>query len=452
MLRALLGLAGFGLLFISTASAAEKEAIINDMPVDKEAVNKAIDRGVAYLKQSQRQDGCWQWGTVKLPVLPPGTPFVQSHPTSETQYLGATCLAGLALLEADVPALDPVVQRALDYVRNGVPDLTFTHSLGAAILFLDRVGDEKDIGIIKTLAARLLAGQHRDGGWGYQCPKIAIAEVRGWTSADKFQAGIAQPRLVSRESNIIGSENSTAEFAVMGLWVARRHQVPVMGALSKFEMFCRTMQSVDGTFPYMPVDRNTPPESPCTTCAGLVGLAYAHGAANESALLKYAKTKKGQEPKPGKGLRDLDKDPALRQGFAALEKHIRMDTPVQTAPIRVPGSPGRPGKYPWTPESRFVYMALWAIERVGVAYDREKIGKIDWYHWGARKLLEQQEKVGSWKSRSGDQEILSTSTNVDTAWALLFLRRSNPAPDLFMLLKGIQPPPKGASFSPTPEK
>jgi hypothetical protein len=236
----------------------------------------------------------------------------------------------------------------------------------------------------------------------------------------------------------------------MGLWVARRHQVPVTAALSRFEKFCRSMQSVDGTFPYMPVDRNTPPITPCTTCAGLVGLAYAHGAANESALLKYAKSKNAPEPKPGQGLRDLEKDPGLRYGFAALERHIRMTTPVQTETLHVPGTQGRPGKYTWTPDSPHIYMALWAVERVGVAYDRAKIGKIDWYHWGARKLLDQQEKDGSWKSKRGD--VLSTSANVDTAWALLFLRRSNPAPDLMLLLKGILPTRKETPSSSTPSQ
>src|SRR5262249_53608649 len=343
MLRALLSISPLALLLIVTASVGGKDVPVNDMPVDKDAVNQAIDRGVAYLKQSQRKDGSWPWGAVTLPDLPPGTPIVESHPRSEIQYLGATCLAGLALLEADVAAKDPVVQRALDYVRNGIPELTFTHSLGAAILFLDRAREEKDAILIKTLAARLLAGQRRDGGWGYQCPKIAIDEVRGWTTADKFLAGAARPRQVSWESNVIGSENSTAEFAVMGLWVGRRYQVPVTAALSTFERFCRRVQSDDGTFPYMPSDRNTPPTTPGTTCPGLVGLAYAHGAANESALLKYAKTKNGQEPKLGKGLRDLEKDPALRQGFHALERHIRMTAPVQTAPLRVAGSAGQMG-------------------------------------------------------------------------------------------------------------
>src|SRR5262249_50268073 len=140
-----------------------------------------------------------------------------------------------------------------------------------------------------------------------------------------------------------------------------------------------------------------------------------------------------------------DRDPSLRPGFMALERHIRMAAPVQTETVRVPGSPGRPGKYTWTPDSPFNYMALWAVERVSVAYDREKIGKIDWYNWGARKLLDQQEKDGSWKSRRGD--VLSTSSNVDTAWALLFLRRSNPAPDLLLLLKGFLPPPKESPAS-----
>jgi hypothetical protein len=439
MLRAMLNVGLASLLLVAVAPAADKAAP-KDAPVDKDAVNKAIGRGVAYLKKSQRQDGSWPWGKVDI-ELPPGAVVVlESHPKDDRQYAGATCLAGLALLEADIPAKDPAVQAAADYVRKAVPELTFTHSVGAAILFLDRHGDQKDEILIKTLAARLLAAQCRDGGWAYQCPKIATDTVRAWDTPEKFLAGIARlPRQASLLVNL--TENSTAEFAVMGLWVARRHGVPAGPALAKYENFCRSLQGANGSFRYMPSDLPGTQLSPCTTCSGLIGLAYAHGAANELALLKYAKGKNktpAEQPKPGKGLRDLEKDQALRKGFAALESSMKGVQPA------LPTALGARA-FSWDPEGLFYYMALWSVERVAVTYDRDKIGKIDWYNWGARKLLAQQEMDGSWKSKSKGGDVLSTSTNIDTAWAVLFLRRSNPAPDLFQLLKGVLPPPKEGS-------
>src|SRR5262249_46473605 len=146
----------------------------------------------------------------------------------------------------------------------------------------------------------------------------------------------------------------------------------------------------DGTFPYMPSLRNATPFTPCTTCAGLVGLAYTHAAANETAWLSYTLTKQGPQPKPGKGLRNVENDPSLRKGLAALERYLSADA-----------ARPKPGQYTWKPDSGFTYMALWSVERVGVAYDREQIGKIGWYNWGARKLVAQQLADGSWNSKPG---------------------------------------------------
>jgi len=60
---------------------------------------------------------------------------------------------------------------------------------------------------------------------------------------------------------------------------------------------------------------------------------------------------------------------------------------------------------------------LWSIERVAVALGLSRIGHVDWYNRGAAILLQTQQADGGWRSNRGDLS--------DTAFALLFLRRSN---------------------------
>src|SRR5437763_1518837 len=67
-------------------------------------VQQAIDRGVKYLKSTQEASGLWTY--------------------SGTQnQLGATALAGLALLECGVPATDPAVQKTATALRTELPGL-----------------------------------------------------------------------------------------------------------------------------------------------------------------------------------------------------------------------------------------------------------------------------------------------------------------------------------------
>src|SRR5438552_18149492 len=73
---------------------SSQRALAADRPAN---IQRAIDRGVAYLKSIQStQDGMWHY-------IPPGGISVE-------QNIGATALAGLTLLECDVPPSDPAVQ------------------------------------------------------------------------------------------------------------------------------------------------------------------------------------------------------------------------------------------------------------------------------------------------------------------------------------------------------
>ena len=114
--------------------------------VDPEAVDRAIKKGVEYLKAQQLGNGTWD------------------HP-----QIGATALAGLALMHSGVPANDPAIRRAAAAVRAEGINLTYNYSLSLSILFLDMVGEESDIPLIQAMGIRLLAGQTPLGGWNYSC-------------------------------------------------------------------------------------------------------------------------------------------------------------------------------------------------------------------------------------------------------------------------------------------
>jgi hypothetical protein len=85
----------------------------------------------------------------------------------------------------------------------------------------------------------------------------------------------------------------------------------------------------------------------------------------------------------------------------------------------------------------------WSLERVAVIYGLTQIRGVDWYSWGAERLLKKQRPDGGW----GEQDC------IDTAFAILFLSRANIAEDLTNILGGWdhdngvpQPPPQDTFF------
>ena len=111
--------------------------------VDRMAIDAAIERGVVALKAMQRTDGTW------------------NHPD-----IGATALAGLTLIECDVPKNDKSVKAAADKVRAASYSLTHTYSLALSVIFLDSLGDSSDTPLIESIIVRLLAGSRRSRAAG----------------------------------------------------------------------------------------------------------------------------------------------------------------------------------------------------------------------------------------------------------------------------------------------
>jgi hypothetical protein len=220
-------------------------------------VNRAIDRGLTYLRQG--------W----------------SHPEAYQDYLG---LVGLTLLECDVPRDDSAVRRIADLVR-GQCNLDHTYDLCLAILFLDRLGDPKDDAIIRTFARRLLHGQNSSGAFETYCPLFR-------------RPGVSTTPL---------DNNSNAQFAVLALWAAQRHGVSVGPALREVARHFRQTQHDDGSWPYLtgvPGGRLDD-----MTCAGLMCLAIERGAS------PGYYTRNGSPRGP-----IVVDDPAITRGFRFLGK------------------------------------------------------------------------------------------------------------------------------------
>jgi hypothetical protein len=415
--------------------------------VDKAAIDQAVEKGVQALRTLQRPDGTW--------------------PYSE---IGATALAGLALLECGVKEDDKAVQHAANAVRKASPKLTQTYSITLSILFLDRLGDPDDVPLLEALIVRVLAGQDPgSGGWSYTCPSSSPAETRrleatinkrkeeegsrelrkpltkrkfedlspeiqkqlhalerGEPLAPPAVPGFPQanPPGAVRVAPGLAGDNSNTQFASLALWVGRRYGVPINDALTRLDRRFRTMQMEDGGWTYMPrwqpagmpnIGNPLGTNSTATmTCAGLLALAITDGA-----TLELSQEEKTKRPKL-----DLNKDIKLRRGLEALGNVIGSPRGIEgygPGGVGVKPPPGRVGGR--------TYYFLWSLERVAVALDLDTIGKKDWYNWGAEILLDNQSPNGTWRGDYAD-------SGADTCFALLFLKRANLARDLTAQIKG----------------
>jgi hypothetical protein len=401
---------------------------------DKEAIQQAVDRGVAFLRGTQGGGG-----------------------TGGGTGIGATALAGLALLECDVPANDPGVKNAAQAVRTGSVSCTDTYSLSLAIMFLDRLGDRADAELIESMAVRLLAGQNTDnGGWGYDCPALPGAETQ------RLQQGLGQrndlvarpappeapkgrpsvqdlPKEIQQQLQLINNQqragvspvgrgsvdNSNTHFAVLALWIARRKGIPVEAALQRVDARFRTTQLPNGRWIYAPSGGDEGGgygPSLSMLCAGLMSLAVAHGGALEGAPAGRG------DGAPARGGPPISKDPVVRNALLALGTALPAPRPAGAPPNEdaIVVDPNR--------GNASIYYFFFSLERTAAVLDLATIGYKDWYAWGADYLVRHQNRDGSWTGEFA-------ASRADTCFALLFLRRSNLAPDLTATLKGrVQDP------------
>jgi hypothetical protein len=375
--------ARFGLLALGFCLLAPWRASSQDDDLQKK-INRAIDKGVSHLKKTSYM-GAWSDG-----IQTPGT----------------TALAAWTLLESGVPANSEIIRKAAAYLRKESIKMAQTYYMALMILFFDRLGEPADEAIIQALGVRLLAGQKTSGGWTYYQNWLGDFADQAWLqkqidepekrqSADKLFPQIRKQIEKLKTADIDrnhGGDNSNTQFAMLALWVARRHGLPVDDALAKVEDRFRESQHAGGGWGY---SQGEPEPRASMTCAGLLGLAVGQG------------VKKGQVDK-------LLKDKKVQKGLRFLGDLVK-NPEDQVRKILL----DRPGRF---------YYFLFSLERMAVVYNVKTIGDKDWYTWGAKILVDKQKEDGSW---------LGEYPTADTCFALLFLKRANVAHDLTLDLNPI---------------
>jgi hypothetical protein len=438
-------------------------------PAEQAKVNDAVLRGVIYLRSMQGIDGSWA-------------------ATDKPHRLGYAALPGLTLMECGLPSSHSVIQKAEAFISQAAAKEGATYDIALAILFLDRLsGTQSDLlqaltekkridKIIEVLAYRLIAGQTVTGGWGYNCQvldqqqheqlkralelrKVIRARLAPWMKnlavfqdPDKLMvakdpAKEKRPKKKGGEKKEpegsqqdTGTDNSNTHFALLGLWVAQRHDVPVERTFKLVGKRFRSSQNPDGGWGYKYQLGGTAPNSqigtsPAMTCTGLVGLAVERGLTppEEVAGMPLA-TKAATKLTALVGSNSLlnhyiaarTLDRALARDEEAKKR--RDDPTIAKALQALSNFVGQPtGKTENIPIGDLYFM--WALERVSMIYDLKTLGDKEWYRWGAEMLVANVKPEGYWNVKGVTDEL------INSCFALLFLRQANIAEDLTTKLR-----------------
>jgi hypothetical protein len=213
----------------SSFVSEEKPPAKKPPPVD--LVKKAIDRGIKYLRQTQREKGDWE---VNLP--------------SVVHKGGWTSLALLALLNASVPVNDPMIVKGLAYLRELRPGSTYVRAL-QTMVFVEAGQKEDSERIANNVQWLIDARVFRTG------------ELRGWSY---------------NKNASFTSDNSNTQYALLGLQAGKKAGARIKQEIWKSirDYYIRT-QETDGGFLYDPTRQTGGGPSLTMTTAGLCGLLIA---------------------------------------------------------------------------------------------------------------------------------------------------------------------------------
>ena len=398
-------------------------------PEKQNQVNAAIDRGVAFLESKQFPGGTWEL----------------NHST------GMAALPGLTLLECGVPADDPHVQKAAEFVRGQVPNLNTTYELALAILFLDRLGDRKDEPLIQTMALRLMAGQMDTGGWSYNCPVLSARDegslltilqaTRPHTSLDLIAPRTGGPGIDNLFTGR-GGDRPATPVGTIALPSGPTDE-EVKQAKQLYDGLSPNLKSIPALKP--PTDDNQMSRGDNTdnsnTQFATLGLwaAGRHGVPMERALARLGQRfQVSQTPHGGWDYHFLyrpqggPEGPAMTgAGLLGLAVGHGVTADLKGADVQAAGEDpqverGMKALAGYISNQPNGLYFMWSVERVGMLYGRKTIGDKEWYPWGVDFLLPGQQGDGSWRSGG----YWGATPITDTCFALLFLKQANLARDL----------------------
>jgi hypothetical protein len=385
--------------------------------IDDDAIGSAIERGVAFLEQhvhggevetgltdhhggaapplpaaKPADDSDLSGGTNLGDLTPPPRPaaggpavprggdndslaaFGYTTPGIDALCTYALLHAGQAVHRAELAPTDAFADAMLERLKSYPLRHTYHRSLRAAALAV--YARRQDVPTLED-DVRWLVGASRDGAYWY-----TPLPPRGPFHWD----------------------NSNSQYGLLGVWSAAGAGVAVPSefwrAVQQHWVACGQSQ---GTWGY-----DAPGATLSMTCAGIASLLVSHEYLDGDALMTAtAADQPSPNPLASAGLARLDEgDTAV----AGLFDHAGMN-----------GAGG-------------AGYALYGLERVGLASGFKFFGSHDWYAELARTLVHDQQPDGSWSGAWAWGQPSLSQTEIDTAYALLFLARGR-HPVLFNKLR-----------------
>ncbi len=399
---------------LSGSARGQAQAQAQPQPATPAAINLAIERGVSYLRNNQNANGGWGKGTkpggdggwlVGYSSLAGITLIECGVSTSDPGIQAAANGVRSTYLELDSTYEVALAILFLDRMGDKNDRNKIQHLAGKLIWGQSPSGgwgykvpnkSKPDIDALFTALRRLSPPQpatgpsprERPGSLGL-CIKMseelaprpepppfdpvkaraAVAATltpgmkRLAVFADMAALILDDPKDKGSDPISPTTDNSNTHFATLGLWAARKYDVPTERSFALLVNRFRTSQGAEGSWAYAYV-RNGANGPPPMTGAALLGIAIGHA------------LKADPKVRP-------ENDPQVIKAFTFLSKLI--------------GEPaGRTDGRP-TPKSVGGYYFLWGMERIAVLYDVSKLDKKDWYLWGAEILLCHQKSDGSWE-------------------------------------------------------
>jgi hypothetical protein len=324
-------------------------------------VRAAIDKGVAYLKSTQSQDGSWP------DIAGPGA-----------YHGGVTALNTLALLTAGVPADDEQLKRAIGQVRDLPLEKTYVVALQAMVLSMAHPKEDgplirQDVEWLERAQIRQAPDAIHSGGWSY-----------------------------SKEYS--RPDNSNSQFALLALYEAQRVGVHVSDQTwSLAQRYWLSQQNVDGSWGYYPIAHQQQQGYGSMTCAGIASVFITSGRTSDADA----------------EITDNGLNCCTPQGDDPAAKAIEKGRSWLGNNFSVFNNPGQGSLGSW----QFYY--LYALERVGRMtshrfFTRRDGQNYDWYRMGAEVLIGKQDALsGFWRGEG----IAESNAQIATSFSLLFLAK-----------------------------
>lgn len=371
-------------------------------------IRDAVDRGVAWMREQQEKNGGYRFPALKQDIY-------SEHP------LGETNLAVMALLAAGVPREDPAIAKAVEYILDH--DGRDTYTQGLTLMALDMYAAPS---WERSALEKMSAVERKQ----YKFPRMLGMRERARMEEDLAQLlkswgqGYWSYGMKSGPDGDI----SNTQFALLGLKAASRCglDVPIAVYEKTLQVFLSTQSRLGpkAIYPLASGDRGKGEEYFIEYSAFARGWSYWHGnyGASENEVT-------GSRTNIGIACIALCRDEILRRGSPeSLDALKTKNDAIQAALLdglawlnknysveKNPGTEEFHKKAPWPVNGAWFYYYLYAIERTGAFLHTRWIGRHDWYREGAEALLKKQRKDGAW---------LELNPLVDTAFALLFLRKA----------------------------